>query len=143
MTARNGGRRSTISRNRSSKSLQSRDALAACDGHCFNNDYAAFAHQGQNEKICYATGSKITGPWTYRGILTGNAKNSYTIHPAIVEFKGQWYFFFHNAALTIGDQRGALGRRAVCVEYLFYNPDGSMKPVTQTTEGVSGSPRTD
>ncbi|WP_235518216.1 family 43 glycosylhydrolase [Sphingomonas sp. Leaf208] len=42
------------------------------------------------------------------------------------------------AALTIGAQKGALGRRAVTVERLYYNPDGTMKPVAQTEAGVSG-----
>jgi enterochelin esterase family protein len=69
------------------------------------------------------------------------AKNSFTIHPAIIEFKGQWYFFYHNAALTLPDgESGALGRRAVCLEYLYYNPDGTIKPIEQTTQGVSVPP---
>ena len=90
-----------------------------------------------NEHVAYATAPAITGPWTYRGELTGSATNSFTIHPGIAEFKGNWYLFLHNAALTIGDQKGALGRRAVNVEYLHYNPDGTMKPVVQTEAGVS------
>jgi beta-xylosidase len=110
-------------------------------GDIYYLTYAAFAHQGMAEKICYATAPSITGPWTYQGILTGHAKNSYTIHPAIVEFKGQWYFFYHNAALTIDGVKGALGRRSVCVEYLYYNPDGTIQPITQTVEGVSLPPK--
>jgi hypothetical protein len=83
----------------------------------------------------------MTGPWTYRGFLTGPAKNSYTIHPGIVDFKGQSYLFYHNATLTLPDGRsGAVGRRSVCVEYLHYNEDGTMQPVTQTVEGVSVPP---
>ncbi|RRN56520.1 glycoside hydrolase [Pseudoxanthomonas sp. SGNA-20] len=93
-----------------------------------------------DERISYATASSIQGPWTYRGELTGSGKNSFTIHPGIAEFKGQWYIFLHNAALTIGDQEGALGRRAVTVEYLQYNDDGTLKPVVQTEEGVSVPP---
>jgi beta-xylosidase len=93
-----------------------------------------------NEVIAYATAPKITGPWTYRGELTGSGENSFTIHPGIVEFKGRWYFFYHNAALTIGDQKGGLGRRAVAVEHLHYNADGTMRPVRQTREGVSAPP---
>lgn len=104
--------------------------------------YASFAHQGTSEKICYATAPEITGPWTYRGILTGNAKNSYTIHPAIIDYKGQSYLFYHHAALTLPDgQTGATGRRAVCVDYLFYNSDGTMQPVRQTEEGLSLPPK--
>jgi hypothetical protein len=100
--------------------------------------YASFAHQGFGESICYATAQSIRGPWTYRGILTGQAKNSYTIHPGIADFKGQSYFFYHHADLTLPNgQKGALGRRAVCAEYLYYNPDGSIQPIEQTKDGIS------
>ena len=100
--------------------------------------YASFAHQGFAERICYATATSLAGPWTYRGILTGAAHKSYTIHPAIIDFKGQSYFFYHNAALTLPDgQSGGLGRRAVGIEYLHYNPDGSLQPIEQTEAGVS------
>ena len=102
--------------------------------------YAAMEPGVGAEQIAYATAPSIHGPWTYRGLITGTAKNSYTIHPAIIAFKDQWYFFYHNAALTIDGVSGAVGRRAVCVEYLEYNPDGTIKPITQTEEGVSGPP---
>lgn len=92
------------------------------------------------ERISYSTAPSIQGPWTWRGELTGSGTNSFTIHPGIVRFKGSWYLFLHNAALTIGDQRGTVGRRAVTVEHLHYNDDGTMKPVTQTTAGVSAPP---
>lgn len=111
-------------------------------GDLYYLTYAAFAHQGMWEKACYATAPKITGPWTYRGIMTGSAKNSYTIHPGIIEFKGQPYFFYHNADLTLPNgESGAVGRRAVCVEYLNYDPDGSIQPIRQTVEGVSVPPK--
>jgi beta-xylosidase len=106
-------------------------------GNLYYLTYAAFAHQGTAEKICYATATKITGPWTYRGILTGFAKNSYTIHPAIIEFKRHWYLLYHNANLTLNGENGATGRRSVCVEYLDYNPDGTIKPIEQTDAGIS------
>ena len=35
---------------------------------------------------------------------------------------------------------GAIGRRAVTVEQLQYNADGTMKPVVQTDAGVSVAP---
>ena len=99
------------------------------------------AKQQKDERVSYATAPAITGPWTFHGELTGPAKNSFTIHPGIAEFKGRSYLFLHNAALTIGNQKGALGRRAVNVEHLRYNPDGTMRPVVQTTAGVSIPPR--
>lgn len=110
-------------------------------GNLYYLTYAAFAHQGTGEKICYATAPSMAGPWTYRGILTGYAKNSYTIHPAVVEFKGRSYLFYHNADLTLPNgETGATGRRAVCAEYLYYNPDGTMQPVEQTVAGLSIPP---
>lgn len=93
-----------------------------------------------DERISYATAPSIQGPWTHRGELTGSGANSFTIHPGIAEFKGQWYLFLHNAALAIGDQQGAIGRRAVTVEHLQYEADGRMKPVVQTDAGVSVPP---
>lgn len=100
--------------------------------------YAAFAHQGMWEKICYATATNVIGPWVYRGIVTDQAANSYTIHPGIIQFHGQWYFFYHNAVLELPDGRkGALGRRSVCVEYMFFDPEGLIMPIKQTVEGVS------
>ncbi|NLW97667.1 MAG: glycoside hydrolase, partial [Xanthomonadaceae bacterium] len=73
----------------------------------------------------------------YRGEISGPAENSFTIHPGIVEFKGQWYFFYHNGVLTVGDHAGGLGRRAVAVEHLYYDADGGIVPIEHTREGVS------
>ncbi len=94
----------------------------------------------RDEKVSYATAPSIEGPWTYRGELTGSGKYSFTIHPGIAHFGDQWYLFLHNAALAVGDQAGSIGRRAVTVEYLQYNPDGTMVPVVQTDAGVSVPP---
>ncbi|MBN8460368.1 MAG: glycoside hydrolase family 43 protein [Verrucomicrobia bacterium] len=99
--------------------------------------YAAMVPPNGAEQIAYATAERITGPWTYRGLVTGSAEKSFTIHPGIVDFKGRTYFFYHFAGLTINGEPGTLGRRAVCVEYLDYNPDGTIQPIKQTKEGVS------
>lgn len=89
------------------------------------------------ERIYYATAKSIEGPWTPRGELTGYAANSTTIHPAIIEFKGKWYFFYHDGGLTIGERKGGSYRRAVRVEPLHYNADGTIQPIKQTPEGLS------
>lgn len=91
----------------------------------------------ENERVSYATATSLDGEWTYRGELTGSGAGSFTIHPGIAEFKGQWYLFLHNAALAIGDRQGALGRRAVTVEHLTYDEQGLMRPVAQTDAGVT------
>lgn len=94
----------------------------------------------RDEHVSYSTAPTIRGPWTYRGLLTGSGKYSFTIRPGIVQFKNNWYLFLHNAALSIGDLNGAIGRRAVTVEHLQYNADGTMKLVNQTEAGVTAAP---
>ncbi|WP_370525483.1 glycoside hydrolase family 43 protein [Dysgonomonas sp. 521] len=100
--------------------------------------YLTYASMGADrEAIAYATALSMEGPWTPHGELTGMAENSFTIHPGIIEFKGKWYLFYHNAVLTIDGHPGAIGRRSVCVDELLYNPDGTMKFVKQTKEGIA------
>ncbi len=100
--------------------------------------YLTYASMGEGrETIAYATAPSMKGPWTAQGELTGMAENSFTIHPGIIEFGGQWYLFYHNAVLTIDGRVGAIGRRSVCVDKLYYNPDGTMKYVEQTKDGIA------
>ena len=110
-------------------------------GELYYNVYAADAPGLQPEQICYSTAPKITGPWTYGGFITGAAKHGFTIHPSVIEFKGQWYFFYHDGSYALDGTPGGDCRRQVCVEYLYFNPDGSIKPITLTVEGVSVKPK--
>lgn len=99
--------------------------------------YLSYA-TGFPEKIAYATASKITGPWTYRGLLSEGAFNSNTIHQAIIDFKGRSYFFYHNGAVQ-APTIGSSFRRSVCIDYLDYNADGTIKRILQTSDGVSAA----
>lgn len=96
--------------------------------------YLSYAYEFP-EKIAYAMSRSINGPWEYKGILNEIAGNSNTNHQAIIEFKGKWYFIYHNGALT--PDAGSF-HRSVCIDRLYYNKDGSMKRVVMTSEGVSG-----
>lgn len=96
--------------------------------------YLTYAGMGKNfsENIQYATATSMEGPWTPQGELTGAAENSFTIHPAVVEYKDKWYLFYHNATLELNGIKGAIGRRSVCFDELHYNEDGTMQYVEQT-----------
>jgi hypothetical protein len=103
--------------------------------------YAAMAHQGQWEHLAYATAPSPRGPWTYGGLITGPAKNSFTIHAGLLDFKGQSYLIYHNGASTLPDgQTGAGARRSVTIEHLHYGADGRIAPITQTEAGISVPP---
>ncbi len=96
--------------------------------------YLSYAY-GFPERTAYATAEKITGPWTYRGIIAELAGNCNTNHQAIIEFKGRDYFIYHNGGLLTG---GSF-RRSVCIDYLDYNPDGTIRRVVPTLEGVGSA----
>ncbi len=92
--------------------------------------YLVYAGCGVPENICYSTAPTPTGPWTYGGIIMNN-KNSTTIHPGIVDYKGNSYFFYHG-----GDLEGCgWNRRAAGVEQFEYDIDGSIPLIMQSTVG--------
>lgn len=84
------------------------------------------------EKVAYAMSRNINGPWEFKGIVNEIAGNCQTNRPAIIDYKGKSYFIYHNGALKDGGSH----RRSVCIDYLYYNADDSMKRVIMTTEGV-------
>ncbi|SNR25205.1 glycoside hydrolase family 43 protein [Flavobacterium sp. ov086] len=94
--------------------------------------YLSYAYEFP-EKIAYAMSKSITGPWEFKGILNEIAGNSNTNHQAIIDFKGQSYFIYHNGA---SQPHGGSFRRSVCVDKLYYNKDGTMKRVVMTSEGI-------
>ncbi len=89
--------------------------------------YLVYAGCGVPENICYSTATSPTGPWTYGGIIMNN-KNSTTIHPGIIDYKGKSYFFYHG-----GDLQGcSWNRRAAGVEEFKYGEDGSIPLMIQS-----------
>ncbi len=101
--------------------------------HKQNSWYYLSYASGFPEKIVYAMSKSIAGPWQYKGILNELAGNSNTNHQAIINFKGKDYFIYHNGGVN---PAGGSFRRSVCIDRLYYNPDGTMKRLIMTTEGV-------
>ena len=80
----------------------------------------------------YSTSKSILGPWEYQGVINDTLPNSPTNHQAIVNFKGNDYFIYHNAGLSDGGPF----RRSVCIDKLEYDENGLIKKVVRTTTGV-------
>lgn len=95
--------------------------------------YLSYAYQFP-EKTAYAMSKSLEGPWEFKGILNEVAGNSNTNHQSIIEYKGKWYFIYHNGSIPTD---GGSFRRSVCIDRLYYNEDGTMKRVVMTTEGVN------
>ncbi|MDR1557628.1 MAG: family 43 glycosylhydrolase [Tannerellaceae bacterium] len=104
--------------------------LSYSDNHDENNDKEGV--KGDN-RMRYATSKSPLGPWKYQGIYM-DPTDSYTNHGSIVEYKGQWYAFYHNSQLsqTNGEPNDWL--RSVCVDKLYHNPDGTIRKVAQTDD---------
>jgi beta-xylosidase len=100
--------------------------------HYRNGWYYLSYGYGSPEKVAYAMSRDINGPWEFKGILNELAGNCETNRPAIIDFNGRSYFFYHNGGL----KNGGSHRRSVCVDELFYNDDGTMQRVIMTSEGV-------
>ena len=101
--------------------------------HKRNGIYYLSYGYGHPEKVGYATSFDIEGHWEFKGIINEIPENCETNRPAIVDFKGQSYFFYHNGALPEGGSH----RRAVCVDYLYYTTDHNILPVLMTKDGVA------
>jgi beta-xylosidase len=83
-----------------------------------------------SNRMRYATSSNPLGPWTHRGIYL-EPTGCDTTHGSVVEYKGQWYQFYHNQSIS-----GHGNLRSCCVDKLNFNSDGTIQTVVQTTAGV-------
>lgn len=101
--------------------------------HKYNGKYYLTYASEWPEKIAYAMADNIMGPYKPMGVISEIAGNSNTTHPAIIEFKGKWYFFSHNGGLPDGTSYS----RSVIAEPMFYNTDGSIKNIPPTAKGAT------
>lgn len=90
--------------------------------------YMFFAAGPLPEHIGYSTSKDITGPYEYQGVVMPEEGGAFTNHPGVVDFKGNTYFFYHNAALP----GGSGFTRSVAVEEMDFSEDGSVKQMTMT-----------
>lgn len=93
-----------------------------------------------NKVLTYYIADSPKGPWTYHGVIMGQENDSNN-HHSIVEFKGQWLLFYHRWIDT-GDACEIRKRqRRISAEYLYFNEDGTIKPVTRTKDGLASRPK--
>lgn len=83
-------------------------------------------NQSRN-RMHYSMAKNPMGPYSYGGIIL-DTQSSDTSHGSVVEFKGEWYLFYHNADLS----GGITNLRSVCVDKVHFNPDSTIQTVKQT-----------
>ena len=85
------------------------------------------------ETLAYAMSKSPLGPWDFKGIIMAEHANScWTNHHSLVEYKGQWYLFYHHNDLSPRDDK----RRSVCIDKVAFNADGTIQEVHPTLRGV-------
>ena len=89
--------------------------------------------EGGTETLAYAMSKSPLGPWDFKGIIMAeHANRCWTNHHSLVEYKGQWYLFYHTNFFSPKDDK----RRSVCIEKIAFNADGTIQEVKPTMRGV-------
>ncbi|NBB78074.1 MAG: family 43 glycosylhydrolase [Verrucomicrobia bacterium] len=76
----------------------------------------------------YATGSNPYGPFEWQGPLSPKPRGAQN-HHSIIEFKNQWYYFFHVAGYKDYPKYKEAQGRIFCFEPLEYEADGTIRMV--------------
>lgn len=78
-------------------------------------------------KMRYAISDNPFGPFECKGVFVGST-DVITMHGSVVEFKDQWYVFYHNGSLS----GGIAPNRSICFDPIYFNEDGTIQMVEQT-----------
>ena len=92
------------------------------------------------ETLAYAMSDSPLGPWQFKGIIMAEHDNScWTNHHSLLEYKGQWYLFYHRNHYSPNMDK----RRSACIDKVAFNADGTIQEVKQTLRGVGVTQATD
>jgi hypothetical protein len=96
--------------------------------------YLTYPYVRENTEVLgYAMSKNPMGPYEYKGLIMPEHENGcWTNHHSIINYKGQWYLFYHQNAFSPRDDK----RRSVQIDKLYFNPDGTIKEVKKTMRGV-------
>ena len=116
------------------KDLPNRQAEGPFAFEYNGNYYLTYPYVRENTEVLgYAMSKNPMGPYEYKGlIMAEHANGCWTNHHSIVNYKGQWYLFYHQNFFSPSDDK----RRSVQIEKLYFNADGTIQEVKPTMRGV-------
>lgn len=96
--------------------------------------YLTYPHKANAiERLEYATSPTPMGPFTWAGVfLDESPSGCWTSHHSMLEYKGQWYLFYHDRDLSPDFDK----RRSIRADKLFFNADGTIRKVMPTLRGI-------
>jgi len=98
------------------------------------NYYLTYPHvENKIERLEYAIGDNPLGPFKVTGVIMDESPTGcWTNHHSLIQFKGQWYLFYHDRDYSPNFDKA----RSVRADSLFFNADGTIKKVVPTLRGV-------
>ena len=99
--------------------------------------YLTYPHvENKTERLEYAIGDNPLGPFKFAGVIMDeSASGCWTNHHSFINFKNQWYLFYHDKDYSPGFDK----LRSIRADSLFFNADGTIKKVIPTLRGIGVS----
>jgi hypothetical protein len=96
--------------------------------------YLTFPHvENKTERLEYFIGDNPLGPFKTGGVIMDESESGcWTNHHSVIQFKNQWYLFYHDKNYSPNFDKA----RSVRADSLFFNNDGTIKKVIPTLRGV-------
>jgi Carbohydrate binding module (family 6)/Glycosyl hydrolases family 43 len=96
--------------------------------------YLTYPHvENKIERLEYAIGNNPLGPFKIVGaIMDESPTGCWTNHQSIIQFKNQWYLFYHSNDYSPKFDKA----RSIRIDSLSFNADGTIKKVIPTLRGV-------
>lgn len=96
--------------------------------------YLTYPHvENKTERLEYATGNNPLGPFKITGVIMDESPaGCWTNHHSIIQFKDQWYLFYHHNDYSPTFDKA----RSIRADSLFFNADGTIQKVVPTYRGI-------
>lgn len=96
--------------------------------------YLTFPHvENKTERLEYAIGDNPLGPFKMTGVIMDeSASGCWTNHHSVIQFKNQWYLFYHDKDYSPRFDKA----RSIRADSLAFNEDGTIKKVIPTLRGI-------
>lgn len=99
--------------------------------------YMTYPHVANNtERLEYGTADNPMGPFTHQGVIMDeSASGTWTNHHSIVNYKDQWFLFYHDNDLSPNFDKN----RSIRADSLFFDNQGKIEKVIPTFRGIGNS----
>lgn len=102
--------------------------------------YLTYPHvENKIERLEYAISDNPMGPFKFTGVIMDESETGcWTNHHSMIEFKNQWYLFYHHNDYSPNFDKA----RSIRADSLSFNADGTIKKVIPTFRGIGLSDAT-